>query len=160
MLRPWATDRPTLNKLTLLAVFVMATAALMAPPLARAADPVVAAAGNIACDPASPYFAGGAGTAANCHQSETAGLLPAGLSAVLPLGDAQYCCGTLAGLHRPYDPTWGAQKAITRPVPATVTTRPPAPRATSTTSTASARQPGPRETATRATTASTSARGT
>ena len=61
MLRSWATDRPTLNKLTLLAILVMATTALTAPPLARAADPVVAAAGNIACDPASPYFAGGAG---------------------------------------------------------------------------------------------------
>ena len=117
MLRSWATDRPTLNKLTLLAVLVMATAALAAAPPVRAADPVVAAAGNIACDPASPYFAGGAGTAANCHQSETAGLLPAGLSAVLPLGDAQLCCGTLAAYTASYDPTWGALKAITHPVP-------------------------------------------
>src|SRR6188474_1486011 len=116
MLGPRATDRPTLNRLTLLAALVVATA-LMASPLARAADPVVAAAGNIACDPASPYFAGGAGTPGNCRQRETAGLLPAGLSAVLPLGDAQLCCGTLSAYTASYDPTWGAQKTITHPVP-------------------------------------------
>jgi len=43
MLGPWATDRPTLNRLTLLAALVVATA-LMAPPLARAAGWTVAAA--------------------------------------------------------------------------------------------------------------------
>ena len=117
MLRSWAKDRPTPNKLTLLAMLVMATAALAAPPLARAADPVVAAAGNIACDPASPYFAAGAGTPANCHQSETAGAAPG--RACPPCSRSatpRYCCGTLAAYTAAYDPTWGALKAITHPV--------------------------------------------
>src|SRR6185503_4851723 len=116
-LSTWAKDRPSQNKIAALAMLVMASLALAAAAPARAADPVVAAAGNIACDPTSPYFGAGAGTPTNCHQSETAALLPAGLSAVLPLGDAQYCCGTLAAYTAVYDPTWGARKAITHPVP-------------------------------------------
>ena len=111
-----AKDRPTPNKLFTLAALILACTALAAPS-ARAADPVVAAAGNIACEPTSPYFAAGAGTATNCRQAETASLLPAGLSAVLPLGDAQYRTGSLAAYTAVYDPTWGPMKPITHPVP-------------------------------------------
>jgi acid phosphatase type 7 len=112
-----AKDRPTPSSFIVVATLVAACVTLAVVPSARAADPVVAAAGNIACDPASPYFAAGAGTPTNCRQRETAALLPAGLSAVLPLGDAQYCCGTLASYTAVYDPTWGTAKAITHPVP-------------------------------------------
>ena len=98
--------------LTLLAaLFGGATASV------SAADPTVAAAGNIACDPASPFFNAGNGTATRCRQAETAKLLSPALGAVLALGDNQYCCGSLAQFQAAYDHTWGAVKSITHPVP-------------------------------------------
>ena len=112
-----ATERPNLNSLFAIALLAAALAAAVVPAPARAADPVVAAAGNIACDPASPYFNAGAGTATRCRHSETAALLPAGLAGVLALGDNQYSSGALAAYTASYDPTWGQVKAITHPVP-------------------------------------------
>ena len=79
------------------------------------ADPVIAAAGDIACDPGSSSFNGGNGTSSNCRQKATASLLTANLAAVLLLGDNQYYCGSLAAFNASYDLSWGAQKAITRP---------------------------------------------
>jgi len=81
-------------------------------------DPVLAAAGNIACDPTWPEFNGGNGTATDCHQKETSGLLAkAQLSAVLTLGDAQYGCGGLSAYQQAYGPTWGRFLPITHPTP-------------------------------------------
>jgi hypothetical protein len=40
----------------------------------------------------------------------------AGLTAVLPLGDAQYDCGGATAFSTSYDPTWGRVKAISSPV--------------------------------------------
>jgi hypothetical protein len=88
----------------------------MLAPSARAADPVIAAAGDIACATNSPYFNGGAGTPTRCRQGDTANLLAPGLAAVLPLGDAQFCCGALDAFTASYAPTWGRLKAVTRPV--------------------------------------------
>ncbi len=105
--------RPTV----VLAAIVATTAWLALPPAARAADPTVAAAGNIACETTSPYFNAGAGTATRCRQGATASLLPGTLSAVLALGDSQYCCGSLAQFQAVYDPSWGRLKQITHPVP-------------------------------------------
>ena len=109
--------RPSANALVLGAVLAVASSWLMLSPAAHAADPTIAAAGNIACDTSSPYFNGGAGTATRCHQGATARLLSSGLTAVLALGDNQYCCGSLASFLASYDHTWGAVKPITRPVP-------------------------------------------
>lgn len=81
----------------------------------RASDPVIMAAGDIACDPTDPAFNGGNGTSARCQESWTAAEL-AGASAVLPLGDTQYKCGTLSAYQHSYDPSWGQQKAIEHPV--------------------------------------------
>jgi fibronectin type III domain protein/calcineurin-like phosphoesterase family protein len=82
-----------------------------------AGDPVIAAAGDIACDPTNPNFNGGAGTSANCRQLYTSNLLTnAGLAAVLPLGDTQYECGGLPAFQQSYDQSWGRLKSITRPV--------------------------------------------
>src|SRR4051812_2429584 len=54
------------------------------------ADPVVAAAGDIACDPASPDFNGGLGLPRSCQELQTSNLmLRRDLAAVLPLGDIQ-----------------------------------------------------------------------
>ncbi len=77
---------------------------------APARDPVVAAAGDIACAP------GVTRTAYRCHQADTANLLLAGgYDAVLPVGDLQYECGELSAFQAVYDPSWGQVKSISRP---------------------------------------------
>jgi len=79
-------------------------------------DPVIAAAGDIACDPLSSSFNGGLGTSSACRQKYTSDLLVGSqLAAVLTLGDNQYEQGTLAQFQQSYDPSWGRVKAITRP---------------------------------------------
>jgi hypothetical protein len=79
--------------------------------LLRAGDPVVAAAGDIACDPTAPNFS-------SCSMQATSDLLVgSGLTAVLTLGDHQDADGALEKYQAAYDPTWGRLKAITRPVP-------------------------------------------
>ena len=84
---------------------------------AHAADPVIAAAGDIACDPAGASFNNGDGSATLCRQKYTSNLLVgADLSAVLAVGDNQYEDGTLAQFQGSYDPSWGRVKSITRPV--------------------------------------------
>jgi hypothetical protein len=81
-------------------------------------DPVVAAAGDIAC---------GADTSptANCVEMKTSDLLvQLNPRAVLPLGDVQYekgqyqyfLTGRGPGTGTGYDPTWGRLKSVTRPV--------------------------------------------
>ena len=87
-------------------------------PIALAAsDPVIAAAGDIACDPAASSFNAGNGTATLCRQKYTSDLLVnAGLAAVLPLGDVQYYCGGYQAFLQSYDLSWGRVKAISRPV--------------------------------------------
>jgi acid phosphatase type 7 len=85
------------------------------PPVGGS-DPVIAAAGDIACDPTFRYFNKGLGTSSRCRQKSTSDLLVnAGLAAVLPLGDIQYECGGYSAFLAAYDPTWGRVKAITRP---------------------------------------------
>jgi Big-like domain-containing protein/calcineurin-like phosphoesterase family protein len=94
--------------LTALALF-----GLVQPERAAAADPVIAAAGDIAC--------GARSTGGSCKQKATSDILVGldgggGLSAVLPLGDIQYECGELSNFRSYYDPTWGRLKSKTRPV--------------------------------------------
>ena len=75
-------------------------------------DPVVAAAGDIACPPGSPV------TATTCQQQGTSDLLVGGgYDAVLPLGDNQYDNGELANYQLIFDPTWGRVKTIMHPTP-------------------------------------------
>ena len=82
-----------------------------------ASDPVIAAAGDIACDPGSSSFNGGNGSSTACRQQYTSNLLvDAGLAAVLPLGDVQYYCGGYQAFLQSYDLSWGRVKDITRPV--------------------------------------------
>jgi hypothetical protein len=86
-------------------------------PSGASADPVIAAAGDIACSSSSSYFNGGKGRSNRCRQKYTSDLLVnQGLAAVLVLGDAQYETGTLSGFNRSYGPSWGRVKSITRPV--------------------------------------------
>jgi hypothetical protein len=80
------------------------------------ADPVVGAAGDIACAPSSSSFNGGLGTATKCRAKYTSDLLVgAGFSAVLPLGDEQYDTGKYSSFLGSYDKSWGRVKSITRP---------------------------------------------
>jgi PKD repeat protein len=79
------------------------------------ADPVVMAAGDIACKPGSVV------TAAACHHQATSDLLLAepALTKVLALGDQQYEDGLYSEYtgSDAYDGTWGRLKALTAPVP-------------------------------------------
>jgi acid phosphatase type 7 len=93
-----------------------ASLALIGAP-AHAADPVIAAAGDIACDTESEFFKGGFGTAGHCRQRATSDLLVnGGLSAVLALGDTQYHVGALSDFEASFDPSWGRVKPIIRPI--------------------------------------------
>jgi acid phosphatase type 7 len=101
----------------LLTVAVASAAFLGVPAADVYADPVIAAAGDIACDPTDPNYNGGSGTADGCQQRATSNLLVgAGLSAVLPLGDIQYNAPSPSNLAEVYDPTWGRVKSISRPI--------------------------------------------
>jgi hypothetical protein len=99
------------SKKRLLFPLICAAALLALAPAApaRAADPVVAAAGDIACSSLPT-------NADSCQQQATSDLIvgrpPA---AVLMLGDGSYEDGTLAQYQGFYDPTWGRFKAITHP---------------------------------------------
>jgi Calcineurin-like phosphoesterase len=71
-------------------------------------DPVIAAAGDIACQP------GASVTPSTCHHAATSDLLT-GATAVLTLGDNQYSDGTLAQFQGSFDPTWGRFKSVMHP---------------------------------------------
>ena len=78
----------------------------------------IAAAGDIACDPASGSFNGGLGVGLECRQRATSDLLVgAGYEAVLGLGDLQYEDGAFSKFGASYDPSWGRVKAVTHPAP-------------------------------------------
>lgn len=95
----------------------VALALIAASPADGLADPVIMAAGDIACDPADPGYNGGAGTADRCHQRATSDLLVSTpLDAVLPLGDIQYDSSSTSRINAVYAPTWGRVKSISRPI--------------------------------------------
>ena len=83
-------------------------------------DPVLAAAGDIACDPLFPDYNGGDGTGDECRHKHTSDVLVGlGLDplrdAVAVLGDGAYQCGSLKSYQQSFDPTWGRMLHITRP---------------------------------------------
>jgi len=73
-----------------------------------AGDPVVMAAGDIACEPGSTR-------GRKCRDDLTAELL-AGATHVITAGDNQYNCGRLSAYQGAYDKTWGQYLAKTYPV--------------------------------------------
>ncbi len=75
---------------------------------------MVAAAGDIACDPDSAYFNRGFGRGEYCRQRDTSRLL-SGAAAVLALGDTQYEHSSLSNIRASYDRSWGKYKSRTRP---------------------------------------------
>jgi len=99
-----------------MAVAVLVALAAGAP--LHADDPVIAAAGDIACSPLDGGFNSGAGTSTRCRQRATSDLLVAGgFDAVLALGDNQYWEGTLADYLVSFAPSWGRVRPLLRPVP-------------------------------------------
>jgi concanavalin A-like lectin/glucanase superfamily protein/calcineurin-like phosphoesterase family protein len=79
-------------------------------------DPVIAAAGDIACDPSDPGYYGGNGTTGRCQQKATSNLVVGtGLSGVLTLGDEQYDDATLSKFQSVYAGTWGRANALNHP---------------------------------------------
>ena len=94
----------------------LATGFALAAAAAAQAPVRVVAVGDIACDPASPNFNGGAGTATACRMRDTSDLaLALGPDLVLPLGDTQYEHGELADFMASYDRTWGRLLGVSRP---------------------------------------------
>jgi acid phosphatase type 7 len=92
--------------------------AFSAQAVAQPRAPVIAAAGDIACDPADQAFNDGLGVARACRQLATSKLLIGqNLAAVLPLGDVQYECAGYDAFERSYAASWGHLKSITHPVP-------------------------------------------
>ena len=75
------------------------------------------AAGDIACDPTSPYFTGVPG---NCEQEQVGRLVGKlvnrGASWFVPLGDEQYETGSYQAFKQVYDKSFGQFKSITEPV--------------------------------------------
>jgi hypothetical protein len=84
--------------------------------MAEASDPVIAAAGDIACDPSISTFHNGNGSSTSCREKYTSNLLVGtGLTAVLALGDTQYECGGYDAFLKSYDPSWGRVLSMTHP---------------------------------------------
>jgi acid phosphatase type 7 len=80
------------------------------------ANPVVAAAGDIACEPLQWRASAESSDRQNCQMAATAALIQdLNPTAVLALGDLQYDRGEFANFQLSYAPTWGLFKAITRP---------------------------------------------
>jgi len=88
-----------------------------------AEDPVIFAAGDIACDPSDPNYFGGIGSGTRCRARATGDVIEDQLisltapAAVLDLGDTQYECGAIGDFQQSYDASWGRFKSITNPVP-------------------------------------------
>ncbi len=79
-------------------------------------DPVIAAAGDIACDPADAKYNGGVGTENACHMKATSDLLlHVNPTVVLTLGDNQYEIATLVEFQQSFNPSWGRLKSIIHP---------------------------------------------
>jgi glycosyl hydrolase family 99/calcineurin-like phosphoesterase family protein len=88
-----------------------------APP-SGPGDPVIAAAGDIACDPRSGTFLDGNGTSRNCRQKATSDLVLAMRpTAVLTLGDTQYEDNEYSKFLESFDRSWGRVKQLIRPAP-------------------------------------------
>ena len=87
-----------------------------APP-EPASDPVLMAAGDIACDPLAASFNGGLGTSGSCRQRAVSDLVLADpeVDAVAALGDIQYYCGGAAAFAASYDLSWGRFRSLTHP---------------------------------------------
>ena len=99
--------------------FALALALAVAPPntptraSTASGDPVIAAAGDIACARPQPNV-----LKHTCYESPTSALIlnHPEVAKVQTLGDNQYPCGSYGQFLRGYDPSWGQFLASTQPV--------------------------------------------
>ncbi|MCA0330498.1 MAG: metallophosphoesterase [Actinobacteria bacterium] len=97
---------------------VESTTTVAAPTTSGAAPAaVLAATGDLVCDPADVDFNGGLGTAANCRGAAVSDLLVADqtVTAFAPLGDNAYDNGRLRDFQNVYAPTFG--RVLDRTIP-------------------------------------------
>ncbi len=105
-----------MRRLVMLSAAVVLSALAVGASCANA-DPVVMAAGDIACASA------GTSSPGLCSQAYTSNLLltqkssAEGLAAVLTLGDNQYDSGTLSAFRSFFAPTWGRLGTLLHPAP-------------------------------------------
>jgi hypothetical protein len=116
---PPSTPRHTVRLVLLVAALVgagLVSLSRVQDAEAAVGDPVIVAAGDIACPNNIAAYNGGNGTATQCRQKYTSDMI---LDAdhVLVLGDAQYSTGSLSQYRAVYDPTWGRKKSVTHPTP-------------------------------------------
>ncbi len=106
---------PRAARTALVLILILAGALASARP-AIAADPVVAAVGDMGCSTTDPNYRAGLGTATLCRQRYVSDLL-VGMapSALLDLGDNQYDNGGLANFENVYGPTFGRLNAVVYP---------------------------------------------
>jgi len=101
-------------------LLVGVTSRMSTPAMAvdKNGDPVVAAVGDMACDPSDPSFNGGAGTATNCAEARVSARMASvtAIDGVLGLGDYQYTCGDPNDFAVSYTPTWGVMNPWITPV--------------------------------------------
>lgn len=96
---------------------ISATGTLSPQSAPAGEDPAIAAAGDIACDPANDSFNNGMGGRSACRQLAVSDLLlDPGIDHVLALGDLQYHCGSKVAFQESYDKSWGRVKDRTLPV--------------------------------------------
>jgi PKD repeat protein len=106
-----------MRRLLLLACLALPMSAAVGVSPANAADPVVMAAGDVACD--SP----GISSPGLCSQTYTSNLLltqrnsSEGLAAVIAMGDLQYPSGGLSDFRNYFGPSWGRLGSLLRPAP-------------------------------------------
>ena len=81
-------------------------------------EPVIAAVGDMACDPSSPNFNGGAGTAIDCAQQRVSDAIVGDptIQTFLGLGDYQYDCDDPNDFPLSYTPSYGRLNNIILPV--------------------------------------------
>jgi hypothetical protein len=103
--------------LLVIAAALIGVGLLVAPGVSAGAagDPIVVAAGDIACDE-RPGVTDSDSSSGGCHQAGTYAVAQSlHPTAVLTLGDEQYPAGTYDQFTNGYDKTWGHLKSITHP---------------------------------------------
>jgi predicted phosphodiesterase len=104
--------------LTLFAVLTLLVQPRESTAQPQKAEVVIAAAGDIACDPAGTIDRTLGAVLGWCRMADTERLIQERhVDAVLALGDEQYQSATTDGFAHGYDLTWGKSKAITYPTP-------------------------------------------
>jgi hypothetical protein len=95
----------------------LAWPAMLQASAVASSDPVVAAIGDVACDPSNAAFNGGQGNGRSCRQAATATTIAGlpNLRALLFLGDNQYYCASTTAFMSSFDPTFKRFRALYRP---------------------------------------------